>query len=941
MQIRVFYPYFALLLVLGLLCWYWLRHTPRRLSPRRRRLLIGVRIIVLALMVAGLVRLSLTQVSQRANVVFLLDMSHSVAAAARQQALDFVRAISQSKHPQDGIGLVVFGADAVVEQGVSQQFVLSEVTSQVEGTSTNIARAIQVGIASFPSDGARRLVLLSDGNENVGSAAEAALIARSLGVQIFALPLGRPAHEPEVRVDKLMVPAQVKGGMPYRVEAIVFSTIEMPASLELFREGTLVDRLEVTLRPGKNRYQFLQHASTEGVQLYQVVVNSPQDTIPDNNRWQAFTEVVGRPKMLLVYDPPERSTALVEALRQQGFEVQTRPWQELPQTLSGYLEYEALIFDNVPSFGISVSQMDTLERYVRDMGGGLLMLGGEKSFGAGGYYRTPLEKILPVDMDIPTKMSMPSLCLLMVIDRSDSMGGSISGTQPTQRFDERTTKMEVAKIAAFSAMKLLNPFDQVGVLAFNADWDWTVPITEAGKREQIAGKLAALTHAGGTDLYKALQEGLRALKEVRAVKKHLIAMSDGLTPNMDFEALMQDATAHNITVSAVALGKDADRTLMDAIAHWGHGRSYYTDDAQYVPRIFTTETILASRGLIEEQPFQAVLQTEHELLQGLQMAQAPNLYGYVVTYGKPAAELVLVTPKTDPLLAVQRYGLGRTAAFTADLASRWGKDWLHWPQFSQFVAQLMRWVQRQGVTESFDVRVDIREGQALVQADVYDVHEHYVNHLDLQGSRVLTPNRQTLPVSFTPIAPGRYQGRFPMQGNGEYVLSLVGKQGDKTIGPKTVGLALPYSAEYLGLDINYNLLNLLGDRTGGQVLRADAPSEAVDVLFATPGQQLTALKDYWPWFVMLALCLFVLDIAVRQVFMSTTWTARWQRQAAAQPPEIPTYTYDELEAIVHRRAEDHRRRSTGLREARRAAAPPGEQAHYVTVASVRSRQTDV
>jgi hypothetical protein len=295
--------------------------------------------------------------------------------------------------------------------------------------------------------------------------------------------------------------------------------------------------------------------------------------------------VVGRPKILLVYDPPERSTALVAALRQQGFEIQTRPWQELPQTLGGYMEYAALIFDNVPSFGISVSQMETLERYVRDMGGGLLMVGGEKSFGAGGYYRTPLEKILPVDMDIPTKMSLPSLCLVMVIDRSDSMAVASAARQP--RSASKRTPMEVAKIAAFSAMKLLNPFDQVGVLAFNADWEWTVPITEAGKREQIAGKLAALTHAGGTDLYKALQEGLRALKEVRAVKKHLIAMSDGLTPNMDFEALMQDAVDHNITVSAVALGKDADRTLMDAIAHWGHGRSYYTDEALSVPRIFT------------------------------------------------------------------------------------------------------------------------------------------------------------------------------------------------------------------------------------------------------------------------------------------------------------------------------------------------------------------
>src|SRR5205807_6027245 len=195
MQIRVFYPYFAVLGVVGVLFWYWLRHTPRRLSALRRRLLLGVRLAVLALVVAGLVRLSLTQLSQSANVAFLLDLSHSVAVAARQQTLDFVRAVSQHKPPQDGIGLVVFGTDAVVEQGVSQQFALSEVSSQVEGTATNIARAIQVGIASFPSEGARRLVLLSDGNENVGSAAEAALLARSLDVQLFSLPLGRPSQE--------------------------------------------------------------------------------------------------------------------------------------------------------------------------------------------------------------------------------------------------------------------------------------------------------------------------------------------------------------------------------------------------------------------------------------------------------------------------------------------------------------------------------------------------------------------------------------------------------------------------------------------------------------------------------------------------------------------------------------------------------------------------
>ena len=920
---RLFYPWFIALLLLAPLLLLWLRRTPRRLAPMRRRLLSGLRLLALLLLVGGLVRLALTQPHEQANVVFALDLSDSVSAAVRRQAIEFIRAVSSAKRPQDGAGLVVFGADAFLEHGVARRFSLPDprsgsragIASEVDGSATNVARALQVSAASFPAEGAKRLVLLSDGNENVASAAEAVLIARSLGVSVFPVPLGRGQEEPEVRVEKLVAPKQVRMGTPYHVEAVVFSSVETAASLELFREGSFVARQEVVLRPGKNRHRFLEQAQAEGMQLYQIVVNSPRDTMPENNHWQTFTEVRGRPKVLRLYDPPAQEAPLVQALQRQGLDVRSRPWQDLPHMLSDYLEYAALVFDNVPGFGISVSQMEVLERYVRDMGGGVLMLGGEKSFGAGGYYRTPLEKILPVDMDVPTKVSIPSLAMVMVIDRSDSMGSSVSGA-PSSGFGDRTTKLEVAKIAAFSSMKLLNPFDQVGVLAFNAEWDWSVPMSEAGKREQIAGRLAALTHGGGTDLFKALQEGIGTLRDVPAVKKHLIALSDGLTPNMAFEALMRDAVADNITVTTVALGQDADRTLMDAIAHWGRGRGYYTNDALNIPRIFTAETILVSRSLIEEGPFQPRLQRNHELLRGVGIDTAPPLHGYVVTYGKPAAEVLLSTPNDDPLLAVQRYGLGHTAVFTADLGPRWGKDWLRWPQFGPFAAQLVRWVQRTGTPESVDVRVDVREGQAIVRADVYDAEDRFVNRLDLQGSRVLTPEKDTLPLELEQTAPGRYQGRFAVSGRGEYLLSLVGRQGEGTIGPKTVGIALPYSAEYLGLDVNRHLLTRLAERTGGQLLRADAPDDAAGVLFSTaqsePGR---TLNDFWPWFVLAALCVFVTEIAVRQISLPAAWTARWQN---AQAPRLAAtgYSYDDLEAIVHRRAEDHRRRSIDLRTRR-------------------------
>jgi hypothetical protein len=326
------------------------------------------------------------------------------------------------------------------------------------------------------------------------------------------------------------------------------------------------------------------------------------------------------------------------------------------------------------------------------------------------------------------------------------------------------------------------------------------------------------------------------------------------------------------------------------------------------------------------------MQTEHELLRGLPISQAPPLHGYVVTYGKPAAELLLVTPQDDPLLAVQRYGLGRTVAFTADLGPRWGKDWMRWPSFSQFVAQLVRWIQRKTTVETFDARVEVQEGDGIVQADVYDAEEQFVNNLRLEG-KVLTPGRETLPITFTQTAPGRYQGSFPMQGRGEYLLTLAGKQGDTSLGPKTVGMAVPYSPEYLGLDINYSLLRRLAERTGGEVLQPDAPEEAIELLFSTPGQSLTTLKDYWPWFVIAALCFFVSEIAIRQVFLPVAWTARRQDRGDTQEP-MPDYTYADLEAIVHRRAEEHRRRNMLSRDARESAS--GEQRRRVSLADRRN-----
>jgi hypothetical protein len=230
----------------------------------------------------------------------------------------------------------------------------------------------------------------------------------------------------------------------------------------------------------------------------------------------------------------------------------------------------------------------------------------------------------------------------------------------------------------------------------------------------------------------------------------------------------------------------------------------------------------------------------------------------------------------------------------------------------------------------------VREGQGIVEADIYDAQGRFMNNLRLQG-RLLLPTQETLNLPFAQVAPGRYAGRFPMQGNGEYLLSLVGESGEQTVGPKTVGISVPYSPEYLGLDINYGLLNRLAERTGGRVLRPDAVAEAGHLLFTTPGQNISILQDYWPWFVILALCLFVGEVAVRQLLLPTAWTTPRQRRETRQEP-VPEYAYSELEAIVHLRADERRRRNTGSRDGHNSHEATTDQAWHFYLAGLRDRR---
>ena len=525
------------------------------------------------------------------------------------QALGFVNRAIESKAPGARLGLVVFGADAATELPLaSRSAPVRELSVDVPRGGTDIGRALEVAMGAFGSEGQRRVVLLSDGRENVGNARAASSAARALGVEILSIPLERRGTRDEVRVQGIIAPSVVRSGEPFEVQVAIESRSGGRAHLVLLRDGTVLRDEDLSLAPGTNRYVLHEEAPESGLREYEVIVNSDADRQPENNRHQTFVRVAGVPKVLYVRGGAGDALFLPEALRAQGLEVEELLASALPATLHEYIEYDLVILDNVSGFDMSLDKMEQLERFVRDAGGGLVKLGGDRSYSAGGYYDTPVERLLPVTMDVETEVRIPSLAVTFVIDKSGSMSSQAQGEE----------KLSLAKVAALSAIEVLNPLDRVAVLSFDAGYEWSVPATEAGNRQTIAETLRVLGAGGSTDLYRALEAAYRGTREQNAKLRHLIVLSDGLSrAESDYTALARRIHAEGITISTVAFGQDADLPLMANIATEGHGRFYHTEDPRHIPRIFTSETLVVSRDLLVEEPVAPVAGYPGEMLEGL------------------------------------------------------------------------------------------------------------------------------------------------------------------------------------------------------------------------------------------------------------------------------------------------------------------------------------
>lgn len=818
------------LLLLLLLPLLWRVTSLARPGPRY----LPLRLAAVALAVVALAGPQIVATSTKLNVMFALDRSDSITARQSAIAEQFLAEAAAARQPGDRLGLVTFGGEATVEQAPSESFD-PRPSQRPRPMDTDIAAAIDAALSALPTTGGRRIIVISDGVDHGGRALEAARAARAAGAEVSVVPLPRP-DSPEVLLAEIAAPPRVHLGERFAPRVLVRSSSEQMGDVELRADGESIGRRRVHIRAGLNAVAFPMEPLAAGWVTLTATVVPSQDTVPENNRVQAVVQVMGPPSVLYAGTGP-----LPELLRAQGLRVRRTPAERLPARAAALAGYDAVVLDDVPAAALSRGQMEALRGYVRDLGGGLVVIGGPQSYGAGGYAGTPLEEVLPVTMDVRHRVALPSTALVLVLDTSGSMTG----------FAAETAKVDLAKETAQSLVDLLGERDLIGVIQFNHEYTWLVPLTEARHRDQIIDQVARLRAGGGTTLLPPLAAARQALAGVDARVKHVIAVSDGHTDPGEFERLARRMRAERMTLSTVSVGPDADSRFMASLARWGGGRHYMVRDIYSIPQITVAEAMLVTRPYLVEERFVPRLGGT-DLLAGL--GELPPLRGYVATSAKPRAEVHLLSGQRDPILATWRYGLGRAVAFTSDAVPRWSVEWHRWEEFARFWSRTVRWAVRPG-GGTLDVHTDL-EGAALrVAVDARDNRGDYLDGLSVEAT---VAGRGGVPLRLRQTGPGWLEGRILLDAPGLYAVAVTARSGSRVIGSETVPVVLSYSPELRDLGADPGLLGRIAEVGGGTVLLG--PADAMRR--ADSGRE---VRDIWSLLAVAAVATFLFEVAARRL----------------------------------------------------------------------------
>lgn len=858
----------------------------RRIGAGRRRTAVAVRTLLLSALVFALAGFQLVLPVDRLATVFVVDLSDSVGESGRENALAFLRETLDVMPEGDQAGIVAFGKDALVERLPEELREIDRLRSAPVKASTDIGAALRLAAALFPDAAQKRIVLISDGNDTTGRGQREAALAAARGIQVETRVIGL-ADRDEVLVERLTTPSTARLGEEIEATADITSSVAQPATVRLYADGTLVATERLDLKAGANRVVFRVKPSEAGFHTFRVVVEAAADTFSQNDRADSNTIVKGEPRILVLAGNTVVAAELVAALEAEGQNVDSIIPEALPTDFAGLVTYDSIVVVDVPRLRFNDRQLAALQVYVRDLGRGVVMVGGPNGFGAGGYTKTPMEELLPVDMGVRNRQKEPDIALVVVIDKSGSMdachcnsfdGGTGGGGQL-----QGVRKVDIGKEAILRAAAALTARDELGVVAFDESAHWVVQTQPLGNVTDLEGDVAKINPLGQTNIFAGLDQAVGSLEKATATRRHVILLTDGWSSSGQYDALLARMKAAGITLSTVGAGGGSNPFLED-LAKQGGGRFYNAANPASIPDIFLKETQQVAGQQIVEESFFPIQTSDSPIIRGLADSGFPRLLGYNGTTIKSAAQQVLVSPRDDPLLAQWQYGLGRSVAWTSDSTGRWAKNWVGWKGFTQFFSQLVSWTFPGEETGGIEARFESLDGRTRLHVESVETdgspRDFYRTMVTIVG-----PDLEPREVILDQVAPGVYEQDLGEIGSGAYAVRITQtRPGAPALG-RTVGLVEPVAAEYRLLGVNTPFLAALRSATGGTEIALATDPWRHDLKLTS------SFTELWPWLLVLALLLWPLDVALRRVSLgrreiadARAWVGRrWRLRGAAAP----------------------------------------------------------
>ena len=834
---------YALLLIPVILLIFYLISKNLNGVVRKDKLVLISRILILILIILGIADININLKGKNIETIFLLDVSDSMSGFSNE-GLKFIDNSLKEQPNHNKCGVILFGDNSSVDKYMDASKSYEEFKSSPITIATNIEEAINSSFSLFDKRASKRLVLITDGEENKGDMLKTVNLLKKENVDLKVYNVDNFKGD-EVYVDNVSVPDNISIGEEFSVITKIQSNIQTKVKLTLFSGRDKKGEQEVEVQKGENTFVFKDVQTSGGFKSYRVLIEPEKDNNSSNNEYSCFTNVISKPNILVIEGNKNSALGVVEALKAANSEFTVISGETAPKTLNEMLEYKTIVLCDVHADDLGTGFLDNIENYVKEYGGGLVTFGGENSYALGGYKDTNLEKILPVNMDKKGKNEIPKISISLVIDKSGSMSSG----------DGSVSKLTLAKEAAMKSLDNLRSTDEISVVAFDDKYQRVVDRQNVNDKEEIKGLISGISEGGGTSIYPALNEAYTIQTESNAKIKHIILLTDGQDGFglSNYEDLINNINNDGITLSTVSVGEDADSYLLDELAQRGGGRTYHTDRFTDIPRIFAKEVLLSTGTYIINEEFTPKLVSNNEVMNGvLEDNYIPSLLGYIGTSKKDKAIEVLSSSHDEPILAVWQYGIGKSASWTSVINGQWSGNFLTWDKGAQLIKNIIYWT----------IEDLSNEGKLSITQDGNEAVVELYTDSAKNGTKVNAvyngENNQRGTFELIQKEPGKYVGRIELKDLGFYNFNVREENNGQVINNYNGAFSLQYSDEFK-FNNNKEKLNTLVNELDGRFI--NKPRE---VFLGEMKSSIKPVNLTIP-LVILAIFLFLLDIVYRRL----------------------------------------------------------------------------